>query len=49
MTIPHILGGAAAACIAWYIVTSIRIYEALRRKDIRVSFLWLRALAPVYA
>ena len=33
----------------WYIVASILIYENLRRRGEKVSFLWLRAMAPIYA
>jgi hypothetical protein len=33
----------------WNIVTSIRILGELRRRNMRASFLWLRAMAPIYA
>jgi hypothetical protein len=40
---------AAVACVIWNVITSLRIYDDLRRRNIRVSFLWLRVLAPKYA
>ena len=40
---------ACGACGLWYVVTSIRIYEDLRRRNIPVSFLWLRVMIPKYA
>jgi len=39
----------AMACVIWNVATSIVIYENLRRRGIRVSFLWLRLMAPFYA
>lgn len=35
--------------IVWYVVTSILIYEYLRKKEVKVSFLFLRFLIPKYA
>jgi len=39
----------AVACALWNVATSIRIYEDLRRRNIKVGFLWLRVMAPKYA
>ncbi len=44
-----ILAAVAVACALWNVVTSVRIYDDLRRRKIRVSFFLLRALAPKYA
>lgn len=44
-----ILAIAAAASGFWNIVTSIRILGELRRRNIKASFFWLRAMAPIYA
>lgn len=35
--------------VIWYVVTSILIYDYLRKKGIKVSFLFLRFLIPKYA
>jgi len=39
----------AGACVIWNVVTSLRIYDDLRRRKIPVNFLWLRVQAPEYA
>jgi hypothetical protein len=39
----------AAASVAVYLISSIMIYEELKRRDIKVSFLFLRFLIPFYA
>jgi len=39
----------AVACAIWNVVTSLRIYDDLRRRKIPVNFLWLRVQAPKYA
>ena len=44
-----ILMAAAVACALWNVATSIRIYENLRRRGVRVNFFWLRVMAPKYA
>jgi hypothetical protein len=33
----------------WSVVSSLRIYDALRRLNMNVSFLWLRVMIPKYA
>jgi len=45
----QILAGVAVACALWNVATSIRIYEDLRRRKMKVSFFWLRVMAPKYA
>lgn len=37
------------ACAFWNVVVSLIIYNVLRTHKMPVSFLWLRAMAPVYA
>jgi hypothetical protein len=44
-----ILALAAVAGGFWNIVTSLRIVGELRRRNMRASFIWLRAMAPIYA
>jgi hypothetical protein len=34
---------------AWHITATIMIYEALRKRGLKVSFIFLRLLAPKYA
>ena len=44
-----ILAIAAVAGGFWNIATSIRILGELRRRHMKASFFWLRAMAPLYA
>ena len=44
-----ILGAVAVGCALWNVATSIRIHNDLRRRGVRVSFFWLRVMAPKYA
>jgi hypothetical protein len=37
------------SCIVWYVVATMLIFENLRRRGEKVSFIWLRVLAPSYA
>ena len=39
----------AVIAIIWYITSTIIIYENLRNRNLNVSFLFLRFLAPKYA
>lgn len=39
----------AVRCVIWYVVTTILIYENLRRRGERVHFILLRMFAPWYA
>lgn len=39
----------AAAAIAVYLVSSIMIYDQLKKRNIKVSFLFIRFLIPFYA
>jgi hypothetical protein len=48
-TVTILLASTAACSIIWYVITTLLIYENLRRRGQRVSFLWLRVLAPWYA
>ena len=38
----------AVLCAIWNVVTTIRVYDALRRRGVEVSWLWLRVLIPWY-
>ncbi len=49
MAARSLLAAVASACVIWNVITTLRIYDDLRRRKIRVSFLWLRLLAPKYA
>jgi hypothetical protein len=49
MNLISILIVLACLCAVWYVVATLLIYENLRRRDLRVSFLWLRVMAPWYA
>lgn len=49
MNLTTIFIAFAGACAAWYVVTILLIYENPQRRGQRVSFLWLRVMAPWYA
>jgi hypothetical protein len=49
MNLKIILTALAALAVIWSVVSSIRIYEALRRMNVNVNFLWLRVMIPKYA
>jgi len=38
----------AAVCVVWAVVAAIRIADALQRRNIPVSWFWLRAMLPRY-
>jgi len=38
-----------AAAVIWHITATLMIYESLRKRSLKVSFLFLRFLAPKYA
>ena len=45
-----VLFASMAVCsLIWYVVATMLIYENLRRRGEKVSFFWLRVLAPFYA
>ncbi len=48
MNIAAVLVGILVLAVAWYVVTTIRIYEALRKRNVSVSFLFLRILVLDY-
>ena len=48
-TVTILFASVAACSLIWYLVTTMLIYENLRRRGQKVSFLWLRVLAPRYA
>jgi len=39
----------AVVAVVWHVTTAILIYEALRKRNVKVSFLFLRFLALKYA
>jgi hypothetical protein len=48
MSIPIVLGALAVSFAIWNIVTTIRVYDALHRRGVKASLLWLRVLIPWY-
>ena len=49
MNLTILFASIAAIAVTWYVVTTILIYEALRKRGHKVNFLLLRLLAPKYA
>ena len=49
MTLNTIFIAIAALGVVWYVVSTILIYETLRKKNVKVNFVLLRCLAPRYA
>jgi hypothetical protein len=49
MSVVVVLVALSVVCVIWNVVTTLIIYDALQRRGIPVSFLWLRMLAPKYA
>ena len=49
MDIFSVLIALCVLCGLWNVVTSLQVYNALQKRGIAVSFLWLRLLAPKYA
>ena len=39
----------AALGVIWHIIATILIYEALRQRNMEVSFIFLRFMSPIYA
>ena len=39
----------AAGCVAWYTVSTILIFNELRKRGQKASFLFLNIMAPIYA
>jgi hypothetical protein len=35
--------------VIWYVTTTIIIFETLRKRNIKVNFLFLKFFAPIYA
>jgi hypothetical protein len=44
MRLSGILVVLAAISVVWYVVSSLLIYEQLRKRGMKVSFLWLRVM-----
>ena len=49
MSLTTILIAIGLLAVMWYVTTTILIYDALRKRNIKVSFLFLRILIPKYA
>lgn len=49
MNITGVLIALAAVCVVWFVVTSMLIYDYLRRRNHPVSLIWLRLMLPAYA
>ncbi len=43
-----IVAFAIAACVAWNLVVTLLVYASLRRRQLPVSFLWLRVAILKY-
>jgi hypothetical protein len=48
MPTQYYFAGLAALFLIWNTVTTIRIYHALRRRGVPISFLWLRFMILKY-
>ncbi len=48
-TVTIVCVSMAIYCVIWYVVTTILIYENLRRRGEKVNFILLRMFAPWYA
>jgi len=44
-----IIAVIGAVAVIWHVTTTILIYEALRKRNLKVSFLFLRLMGPKYA
>ena len=49
MDISALFAGLGAVCAIWYVVTSLMIYSALRKRNVKVNFFLLRPLIIKYA
>jgi len=49
MNLTILFASIVAIAVTWYVVTTILIYEALRKRGLEVNFLLLRLLALKYA
>ena len=48
MNIEVVFASLAVVSVLWSVVTSVRIVLALRRRGVKVSFLWLRIMIIKY-
>ena len=39
----------AAIAVAWYVITSVMIYNELNKRNIKVHFIFLKFMIPSYA
>ncbi len=49
MTLTNFLFGIGLVAAAWFATSTILIYEAVRKRNVRVSFIFLRFLSISYA
>jgi len=49
MELINITSAIGVIAVVWYVTSTIIIYENLRNRNLNVSFLFLRFLAPKYA
>ena len=49
MSLFHLFLGVMLAAAAWHIVTTLLIYDALRKRGMNPSFLWLRLMIISFA
>lgn len=49
MNVSYLLLTVALGCVAWNIVVSILICIELGKKGVKVNYLFIKALIPVYA
>ncbi len=49
MDAKNIFIALAALGVIWNVVTTVIIYDSLKKRGMPVSFLWLKAMAPKYA
>jgi hypothetical protein len=48
MTMQHVILVLGLTSAFWAVGTAVCLYEALRRRGERVSFIWLRVMIPSY-
>ncbi len=49
MVLTYLFAFIAFAAVIWYVVTSIIIYSELRKRNIKVYFIFLNVMNPFYA
>ena len=49
MNYTFLAASIVAIAVIWHVAATMMIYEALRKRNLKVSFIFLRLLAPKYA